>query len=153
MPHAGSFGLFLTLHILAAVFIVGPLGSATVAAPSLVRAGQPALPRLRTTLRATRRYPPATLLIALFGLVILREGSFGSVREITDGWILSSILLWLAAVTVTLGVIAPTLARAIAAIEAGQDTARLVPVVAVGSLVAVACWVGVIGLMVIKPGT
>ena len=152
MPHSGAFGLFLTLHILSAIFIIGPLGAVTAAAPRLVLLGQPALPKLRVALRITRRYPLATAVVAAFGAVIIREGSFGSVREITDFWLLWSIILWLAAILITLTLVASGLARAISAIEAGGDARRQLPMVTLGSAAAVFCWVAVISLMVVKPG-
>ncbi|OAA24239.1 putative integral membrane protein (DUF2269) [Frankia sp. EI5c] len=153
MPHSGSYGLVLTLHVLSAVLLVGPLCVTTAAAPRLVLAGPAGLPRLRAAARSTRYYPPATVLVALFGLVILREGSFGSVRRISDPWLTASITLWLVAVAVSLAVVSPRLRRAIEEIEGGGDAHRHLPLITIGAATAVTCWVLVIVLMVVKPGS
>jgi hypothetical protein len=152
MPHTGSFGLVLSLHVLSAVFVVGPLGLATVTAPWLLRAGRDALPALRGAVRATRGYSLASVVVAGLGFVILHEGSFGSVRKISDGWILWSIVLWACAVVLGLTVVARGLAAAVEEIEAGRDGRRHLPAVAVGGLATTLCWVTIVVLMVVKPG-
>ncbi|CAI7979357.1 MULTISPECIES: hypothetical protein [unclassified Parafrankia] len=153
MPHSGSFGLFLTLHVLSAVLLVGPLCVTTAAAPGLVRTGPAGLPRMRAAVRTTRYYPPATVLIVLFGLVIVRQGSFGSVRGFGDPWLAASIVLWLAAVSITMTVVARNLQKAVHEIERGGDARRQLPMITIGAAAAVTCWVVVIALMVVKPGS
>lgn len=153
MPHSGSYGLFLTLHVLCAVLLVGPLCMTTMAAPRLVQAGPAGLPRLRAAARATWYQPPATVLVALFGLVIVDEGSFGSVRSLGDGWLVASIALWLAAMAITMGVVSRGLRSAVHEIERGGDARRQLPVITIAAAAAVTCWVLVIILMVVKPGS
>jgi hypothetical protein len=153
MPHSGSFGFILTLHVLGAVFIVGPLVLVTVAAPLLLRSGRAALPVLHLSLRAVRWLAVASLLIAATGLAILRQGTFGSVRTLRDTWLAGSLLLWVVAVTVTLGVVAPGLARAVRALEGGRETVRWNLMITGGAMLTTVCWALIIALMVVKPGS
>lgn len=153
MPHSGSYGLFLTLHVLGAVLLVGPLCVTTACAPRLVSAGPAALPRLRAAARSTRYLPPATVLVVLCGLVILKHGSFGSVRGLDDGWLFASTLLWITAVVVTMGVVSRNLRLAVHAIERGGDGRGQLAAITIGASVAVTCWIVVITLMVVKPGS
>ncbi|MEX5631315.1 hypothetical protein [Parafrankia sp. FMc2] len=153
MPHSGSYGLFLTLHVLAAVLLVGPLCVTTAAAPRLVLGGPAALPRLRAAVRSTRYYPPATVLVTGFGLVILRAGSFGSTRGLGDPWLTASLTLWIAAVVITMAVVSRNLRRAVYEIERGGDGRRQLPMITIGAAAAVTCWILVVVLMVVKPGS
>jgi hypothetical protein len=67
MPYRGSFGVAMALHVLTAVFVIGPLGVATLTAPMLLRAKRTgigadadagvacnALPAVRVAVRSIR---------------------------------------------------------------------------------------------------
>jgi hypothetical protein len=138
--------------VLTGVFVVGPLGLVTLTAPWLLRSGRAALPFLRAAVRATRGHSLASVVVVALGMVILHEGSFGSVRKITDGWIVWSIGLWGCAVLLGLAVVARGLAAAVAEIEAGDDGRRHLPAVAVGGVATALCWAAIVVLMVVKPG-
>jgi len=60
--------LFLWLHIGFAIFAVGPLTAATMAAPRAIRAGN--VPVLRNIQRTTRIYGIASLGVFVFGVVL-----------------------------------------------------------------------------------
>ncbi|KPM57817.1 hypothetical protein CcI49_23720 [Frankia sp. CcI49] len=152
MPHSGSYGLFLTLHVLSAFLLVGPLCMTTATAPWLVHAGPAGLSRLRAAARTTWYLPPATILVALFGLVIIHRGPFGSLRRISDPWLLTSGLLWITAVVISMAVISRGLRRAVHDIERGGDARRQLPAITIGAAATVTCWVVIICLMVMKPG-
>ncbi|SNQ46632.1 putative integral membrane protein [Frankia canadensis] len=152
MPHPGAFGLLLTLHIVLAILVVGPLTLTCAAVPSLLRAGAGSLPALRVATRLVRGFAAASLLITLTGVAMVHEGSFGSVRSLGDTWLAASLVLWAVGCAACLGVVAPGLSRAATDIGAGGDgRGRLVPI-AGGALVSTGCWLVIVALMVVKPG-
>ncbi|EIV95597.1 membrane protein [Frankia sp. QA3] len=152
MPHPGSFGLLLTLHILLAVFVVGPLTLVCAAVPRLLRVGPGALPMLRLAARLVRGFGLASLLIVVTGAGMVHQGSFGSVRSFSDSWLLGSLVLWVVACGICLAVIAPGLSHAVAEIDAGGDARRRLGSITGGAVLSSACWVMVVALMVVKPG-
>ncbi|MBX6391437.1 MAG: hypothetical protein IRZ08_21020 [Frankia sp.] len=154
MPHKGAFGLVLTLHVLGAVLLVGPLAASGLLLPLLVRTGQPALPLLRPVPRLLRLAAAGTLGVAALGAVLVNRGPFGSVRGFGDGWLAGSLVLWAVAVVLTVTAMAGGVAGAVADIERTGALARgrLARLAAAG-LVATACWCLVVVLMVVKPGS
>lgn len=103
--------LLLLLHLLAAIFAIGPLVHAvTTASRGLRRADAPAL---ASSARMAKIYSMASVLVVIFGFGLMSQkrrgkelGSFG------DTWIWLSLLLWVVAVVVTFVVIVPSLKRA-----------------------------------------
>nr|MDT0664075.1 histidine kinase [Micromonospora sp. DSM 115978] len=157
MPYRGSFGLVVTLHVLLAVFVVGPLAFATAFAPWLLlrrRAladdgGRRAVVAgLVGTTWAVRGLSAIAVLAGGLGFVVLDEGTFGSVRSVSDPWILYSIVLWALAILINLVPLDRLLTRARSAVALGEDPQRLaaplavagagITVLAVGWLVAAA---------------
>jgi amino acid transporter len=152
MPSRGTFGVILTLHILTAVFVIGPMGVAAMTAPRLIRGGREALPALRGALRATRYYPLASVIVVAFGFAMVSRGPYGYHRKVTEFWILGSIVLWVIAAALTFVVVATAIERAATAIEEGRDPRRFVGIVAAAGGIASLCWVAIVVMMVIKPG-
>ncbi|WP_462203407.1 hypothetical protein [Frankia sp. CcWB3] len=153
MPHSGSFGLLLTVHVVVGVFVIGPLTLITVVTPRLLRLGAGALPILRLCVRMIRALTLASLLIVVTGLGLVNQGSFGSVRSLGDPWLSGALVLWVVATGISLGIIAPGLAHAVKEIDAGGDTHRRTLPIMGGVAVSTACWVLIIASMAIKPGT
>jgi uncharacterized membrane protein len=152
MPNRGAFGVVLTLHIITAVFVIGPLAVATMTAPRLVRGGQETLAALRGTLRATRSYSVASIVVAGLGFSIVTKGPFGVGRSVTDFWIIASVVLWAVAVLLSFFVVAGSIKRAIGEIEQGRDARRLIGPIAGAGGIASLCWIAIVVLMVVKPG-
>jgi hypothetical protein len=166
MPYRGSFGVAMALHVLTAVFVIGPLGVATLTAPMLLRAkctgigadagaggvAGSALPAVRVAVRSIRWLTLASVVVAGFGFAILKQGSFGSVREVTDPWVFWSVALWAVALVINLVPLDRTLSRAADTLDAGGDARGLAPVVAAAGVASSMCWVLIVILMVIKPG-
>ncbi|CAO5246416.1 hypothetical protein [Frankia sp. AgKG'84/4] len=152
MPHPGAFGLLLTLHVVLAVFIIGPLTLVGAAVPLLLRGGAGALPVMRLAARLVRVFAVATLLVALTGVGLVHQGSFGSVRSFGDDWLAASMVLWVVGAGSFLGLVAPGLSHAIAEIDAGGDPRRRITTITAGAALGSACWLIVVALMVIKPG-
>ncbi len=152
MPNRGAFGVVLTLHIITAIFVIGPLAVATMTAPRLVRGGDAALVALRGTLRATRSYSIASIIVVGLGFSIVTKGPYGTGRSVTDSWILYSLVLWAIAALVTFFVVGGSIKRAITEIEQGRDARRLIGPIAGAGGIASLCWIAIVVLMVVKPG-
>lgn len=150
----------MTLHLLSAIFVIGPLGFATVVAPWLLRrrnlvdeVGRRAVAAGLTGVTwAVRTLSGASLVVAALGFVILHQGTFGSVRSASDPWIFYSIVLWVVAVLINLVPLDQLLLRARSTVGAGGDPRRFVAPLAVAGLASSTCWVVVVVLMTIKPG-
>jgi uncharacterized membrane protein len=145
------FKLLLALHLLFAVFAVGPLVGAATTAARAVRTGDGAASAAAA--RMLRSYAIASVLVVVlgFGLMSLDNPyGPGKVAEFGDTWIWLSLVLWLVAVGVTLAVLVPALTRVGAATGAAASsvTAR---VAASGGVVGILFAV-IIFLMVYRPG-
>jgi hypothetical protein len=166
MPYRGSFGVAMALHVLTAVFVIGPLGVATLAAPRLLHAarraagarggagegGVASAAGLRMAVRSIRGFTLASVLVVAFGFALVNQGAFGSVRSVGDPWILMSIVVWTLAVVVNVVFLDAGLRRALGVLEGGGDVARFAPVVEAAAVLSAACWVTIVVLMVVKPG-
>lgn len=103
--------LLLLLHLLAAIFAIGPLTHAvTTAARGLRRADAPAI---AASARMAKIYSIASVLVVIFGFGLMSQkrrgkelGTFG------DTWIWLSLLLWVIALVLTFVVIVPALEQA-----------------------------------------
>jgi hypothetical protein len=184
MPHRGAFGLILTLHVLGAVLVIGPLAIAALLTAPLVRAGRPMLPVLRVLRRFLPLAAVASLGVVLLGVVMVHQGPFGSVRRFGDAWIADSLVLWAVAAVTTITVLTGGVAGAVTDLDADADAdARAEPAgraagdqvapppggrtrraaaardrrrlvrLGAGGLVTAGCWVAIVALMVIKPGS
>lgn len=103
--------LLLLLHLLTAIFAIGPLVHAVTTASRGLR--QADAPALASSARMAKIYSMASVLVVIFGFGLMSQkrrgkelGSFG------DTWIWLSVLLWVVAVVVTFVVIVPALEKA-----------------------------------------
>jgi cbb3-type cytochrome oxidase subunit 3 len=139
----------LWLHVLAAIFVIGPLTVAMSAAPGSVKDGAEALPLLRWFHRTTRYYGLGSLLVIATGAWVVpldKDVSFSS------AWLSAAMAMFIVAVLAVL-FSAREQGKAIAALEAGGD-----PAVAAGRMSAAAgftglLWIAILVLMVWHPGT
>jgi hypothetical protein len=139
----------LTLHVLFAVFAVGPLVGAAMAAARGVRAADASA--VTSAARTIRLYAYASVLVVIAGMALLRPEWHA---EFADLWVWLSVVLWLVAVSLALGLLVPALERAAARLEEEDGAAartHLPMVAAVGGLIALVFAVIVV-LMVYKPG-
>ena len=138
--------LLLWLHISAAVFLIGPLTLATLAAPRYIKQGADGLPVLRFLQLTARIYRGAPLVVALLGLGLVKDKySFG------DFWVSSSLTLFIVAFALLLALVAPDLRRATTRIDGGDKaTVEAGRVLGVSAAVAV-IWLVIMLLMVYKP--
>ena len=153
MPHSGAYGLLLALHVLVAMFVVTPLVFGGLFLPAMAYIGLRMLPWLRPAPLLLRIGSAATLVVVALGLVLVPRGPFGSVRGYGDDWITSSMSLWAIATLLTVTVLAGGLSTAIREIEqTGMAARHRLPWLALVGLIITACWIGIVFLMVMKPG-
>lgn len=147
------FKVLLLLHLLFAVFAIGPLVHATTTASRGLRHADPTATAGSARMARIYAYVSVLVIVVGFGLMSAKspythqaEASFG------DTWIWLSGLLWLLAVGLTLGVIVRALDTATERIGAGEPVAALTGrVAAAGGIVGVVFAVIVV-LMVYQPG-
>ena len=148
------FKLLLALHLLFAVFAIGPLVAAASTAARGIRTGDGAA--TASSARLLRIYSYASVLVVVIGMGLMSVNSpygKGKVGEFSDTWIWLSVVLWLAAVGITLGLLVPTLTRAAGTIRAEGSVVTLTGrVAALGGIVAVLFAV-IVFLMVYRPGS
>ncbi|MEO6702040.1 MAG: DUF2269 family protein [Jatrophihabitantaceae bacterium] len=139
--------LLLALHVLFAIFAIGPLvGAATVAARG-VRAGDGAA--VAASGRTVRLYGYVSILVPVLGMG-LAQPKWDA--KFSYPWVWLSLVLYLVALAVTLAVLVPSLTKAGAAISGGGTTeAFTARVAAAGGIIAVLFAV-IVFLMIYKPG-
>jgi uncharacterized membrane protein len=139
--------LLLALHLLFAIFAVGPLVGAATTATRGVRADDG--PAVAASARTLRIYGYGSLVVAVVGMGLVRPKWDA---KFSYPWVWISILLYLLALALTLGVLVPGLSRASSAIGSGEATKPLVArVAAAGGLIGLLFAV-IVFLMVYKPG-
>ena len=143
--------ILLALHLLFAVFAIGPLANAVTTASRGIRRGDGTM--TAASARTATIYSYASLLVVLLGFGLMSTKEDGKhLGEMSQTWIWLSLLLWLAAVALTLGVIVPTLHRATAAIGRQESVVALTARVAAAGGIVAALFAVIVFLMVYKPG-
>lgn len=150
MRYTGSYAVVLVLHLLAALFVVGPLAVTAVTSPRLARAGN--RDALHAASRTTRGYALASIVVVLLGTAMVGLGDPGRAWEFSQLWVSASYLLWIVAVALTLGLVVPAQRDAVQSLEAGADAGATAGRMAVGGGLAMLAWVAIVVLMVVKPG-
>ncbi|SHH41802.1 hypothetical protein SAMN05443575_3814 [Jatrophihabitans endophyticus] len=147
------YDFLLALHVLFAVFAVGPLVHAATTAGRGVRKGDGVA--TAASARLLRVYGYASVLVILSGLILMNLDSPygpGKVGEFGQTWIWLSFLLWLVAAGVILGVVVPTLDRATALIGEEKSVVALTGRVAAAGGIVGLLFAVVVFLMVYRPG-
>lgn len=153
MIYDGAYALVLALHLLTAVFLVGPAALAATGSPRLVRAGR--ADALRDAARTTRLYSSASVVTVVLGIVLvtLSGGDSGAAEwSMGDPWVSASFVLWLVAVGLTHAAVVPAQLRAAEALDSGQDATAAGTRITLLACLTTACWTAIIVLMVYKPG-
>jgi uncharacterized membrane protein len=139
----------LVIHVVLAIFLVGPLVAAANQVARELRGGSAGTVRLLS--RTVTIYGWASLLVGIVG--------FGLVRDrfsFSDGWLIASVILFVVASVLVLALLVPLLRRATAGAgtdaATGADTAALAPRAAALAGVASLCYVAIAVLMTWKPG-
>lgn len=146
------FKLLLALHLLFAIFAIGPLAHAATTAARGVRKSDPSA--TAASVRMLRIYSWASVLVVVAGGALMSVKRNGEkVGEFTDLWIWLSLVLWLVSVVLILAVAVPTLTRVTRQLgEGGAVSTMTGRVAAVGGIVGVLFAV-IVFLMVYRPGS
>ena len=145
------FKVLLALHLLAAVFAVGPLVHAATTASRGLRHGDAAA--IKASARMCTIYSAASVLVVIFGFGLMSSTSpytHEKVADFGDVWIWLSLLLWLVAAALAFFVVVPALDRAAA--DTTTASAMVGRVAATGGIVGILFAV-IIFLMVYRPGS
>lgn len=143
----GMETLFAVLHVVTAVFIVGPMAILPMTAMRAVRAGDAR--QVETLAKSTNLLSLLSLLVVLFGFGVMGLADKKYDLSVTTPWILWSIILYAVALALTLFLVVPTMRRAAESLREG--TASRYPQLAAGSGVASLLLLAVVVLMVWKP--
>lgn len=147
------YKILLALHLLTAIFAIGPLVHATTTAVRGLRTNDGSA--TASAARTVKVYSYVSVLVVVFGFGVMSMDNpygDGKVAEFSETWIWLSALLWLVAVGLALGIVAPALEQATARIGAGEAVDSLrAKVAAVGGVVGLIFAV-IVFLMVYKPG-
>lgn len=111
--------LFATLHVVAAVFIVGPMAVLPMTGMRAIRAG---LGRQVDALaRSTFVFSLLSLVVVVFGFGILPFSRYGT--TVTTPWVLASLIIYVVALALSLFGVVPAMRSAaehLAAVPAGS---------------------------------
>ncbi|PPL19532.1 DUF2269 family protein [Microterricola pindariensis] len=148
--------LFSILHVVTAVFIVGPMAILPMTAMRAVRAGNAS--QVAVLAKSTNLFSLLSLLVVVFGFGVMGMADEKYNLSVTTPWVLWSIILYIVALGLSLFVVVPTMrkaAEALGAVDAANPSAAAAPsrypAIAAGSGVASLLLVAVVVLMVWKP--
>lgn len=146
------FKILFALHLLTAIFAIGPLVHASTTAVRGLRTADAGA--TATAARTITIYSYASLLVVFFGFGLMSAKRHGeTVAQISDPYIWLSGLLWVAAVGLALGVMVPALQQATTKIGAGESVDALRAKVAAPGGVIGLVFAAIVFLMVYKPGS
>lgn len=143
----------LTLHLLAAVFAIGPLAHAVTTAARGLRHQDAASTAMSA--RMTTIYAYASILVVIFGFGLMSAKSpytHKAVASFGETWIWLSFILWIVGAGLSLAVTAPSLKQATARIGGGEPVDALKGRVAACGGVTALLFTAIIVLMVYQPG-
>jgi hypothetical protein len=148
------FKLLFALHLLFAIFAIGPLVHAATTASRGVRRRDGAA--TASAARMLRVYSYTSVLVVIVGMGLMSlddpDGP-GKVAEFKDLWIWLSVVLWLVAIAITLFVLVPALTKVTATIGAAGSVAAFTARVAAAGGVVGLIFAGIVFLMVYQPGS
>lgn len=148
------FELLKALHLLFAVFAIGPLVHAATTAARGLRTADAAATASSARTVTIYSYVSVAVVILGFGLMSADNPyGDGKVAEISEPYIWVSTLLWFVAVGLALGVIAPALQTATARIGAGETVDEFRGRVAASGGIVGLVFAAIVFLMVYKPGS
>ena len=149
--------LLTVLHVVGAVFIIGPMAILPMTAMRSVRAGQGA--QVAVLAKSTYIFALASLLVALLGFGVLgvsqNDGSDDH-ATVSTPWVLISIIMYALALGLTLLAVVPALRRAAEHLQnpASQELSKPdYRRIGIGSGVTSALLVIVVVLMTWRPGS
>ena len=142
----------LAAHLVFVVFAIGPLVHAATTASRGVRRGDGAATASAARMLRIYAYVSVLVVIAGFGLMSQKEDGV-KLAEFSDVWIWLSLVLWLLAMAVVLGVLVPTLNKVTKLIEAEDSVVTVTARVAAAGGVVALIFLAIVVIMVYKPGS
>ena len=140
--------LMSVLHVVTAVFLIGPMAILPMTAMRAIRAGE--AKQVAVLARSTFVTSLLSLLVVVFGFGALALSDEKYDLKITTGWILWSLIAYLVALALTLFVVVPAMRGASEDLAAGGTTDRYGRVAAFSGIATLLLVVTVV-LMVWKP--
>jgi len=140
--------LFGSLHVVAAVFIIGPMTIFPMTAMRALRSGNEAQAAALT--RSSGLFSWLSLIVAVFGAGLVSFVPKDDNLRFSTPWLLISIILYAVAVTLSLTVVVPLLRKATAALAEGAKKGY--GAIAASSGIVAILLVAVVVLMVWRPG-
>ncbi len=148
------FKLLLFLHLLAAVFAIGPLVGAASSAARALRTSDAAA--ATSAARTVKIYSYASVVVVVLGFGLMSAKVPGSstehVADFGETWIWLSVAFWGAAIAVALGGLEPALRQAATTIEQGSPVATMTGRVAAFGGATALLYAVIVALMVYQPG-
>ncbi|MET0725648.1 MAG: DUF2269 family protein [Leifsonia sp.] len=151
--------LFAVLHVVTAVFIVGPLAILPMTALRALRSGNGA--QVATLATSTSIFGRLSIVVVLLGFAVMGTSDPKYGLTFLTPWILWSLILWVAAAVVSEAIVVPSMRKAAAALGAGAGSGDVAVAggaaseyygrIAAGSGIVSLLLVGVVVLMVWKP--
>lgn len=143
----GMNTLFDVLHVVTAVFIVGPMAILPMSAMRAVRSRSGA--QVASLAKSTTIFSWLSILVVVLGFAVMGTSDPKYGMSVTTPWVLWALILWLVAGVITLWFVVPAMKRAATSttVASGNPYA----VIAAGSGIASILLVGVVVLMVWKP--
>ena len=149
--------LLAVLHVVTAVFVVGPMAILPMTAMRAARARNGA--QVLALAKATSTFSLLSIVVLLLGFAVLGVSDPKEQWSLASGWIVWSIVLYMVALAVNLFVTVPAMRRVAAGVTASTGAAGTVSAsppagygaIAGGSGVASLMLVAVVVLMVWKP--
>jgi hypothetical protein len=152
-PGAYSVGmdtLFTILHVVAAVFIVGPMAILPTTGLRALRAGQGG--QVTTLAKSVVGTTIASVVVVILGFAAMGLADPKYNLSIATPWIWISLIAWAAACAVTMAFVVPAMRKAGAQLtDGGTVAASAYPRIAAGSGVATLLLVLVVVLMAWRP--
>lgn len=146
------YNILFALHLLTAIFAVGPLVHIVTTASRGLRTADAGA--TAASARTARLYAYVSVLVVIFGMGVMSSKQDGkTVATFSDPYIWISLLLWLVAMALTLALIVPALQQATTRIGAGEAVDNLSAKVAASGGVVGLIFAGIVFLMVYKPGS
>jgi uncharacterized membrane protein len=140
------------LHVLAAVFLIGPMATIPMGAMRAVRRGDGVA--ARTAAKSTTIFSLASLLVIIFGFGLLGVTDEKYNLSVATTWILISIILYAVALALNLLAVVPALRSAgehLQATDAAPLRSSDYQRIAMSSGVVTVLLLAVVVLMVVKP--
>jgi uncharacterized membrane protein len=141
------------LHVVTAVFIVGPMAILPMTAMRAIRAGNGS--QVEVLAKSTNIFSLLSLVVVVFGFGVMGMADAKFNLSITTPWILWSIILYVIALGLSLFLVVPTMRKAAEALAGtgglASGEATRYPAIAAGSGIASLLLVAVVVLMVWKP--